>query len=201
MKQCDNGHFYDEARFDSCPYCQENAGIGKTMAAGSIGKTVAVMPGSGPMEADLGMNYAIVLMVQTQKSAGASSAKESGAAAGNPKAAKKRGAEEKKAVLRGVTGKYAGQTFDLLKDKVILGRDPALCNIVFDKNTPGISGRHCQLPYNETEGCFVLTDLGSSYGTFLGNGKKLAAQVPEKLSAGDTFYLCDTANRFVVAKE
>ena len=61
MKQCDNGHFYDEARFDSCPYCQENAGIGKTMAAGSIGKTVAVMPGSGPMEADLGMNYAIVI--------------------------------------------------------------------------------------------------------------------------------------------
>lgn len=149
----------------------------------------------------LALAGAIVLRVQTQKSAGASSAKESGAAAGNPKAAKKRGAEEKKAVLRGVTGKYAGQTFDLLKDKVILGRDPALCNIVFDKNTPGISGRHCQLSYNETEGCFVLTDLGSSYGTFLGNGKKLAAQVPEKLSAGDTFYLCDTANRFVVAKE
>ena len=25
MKQCDNGHFYDENRFDSCPYCQEGA--------------------------------------------------------------------------------------------------------------------------------------------------------------------------------
>ena len=23
MRQCDNGHFYDESRFDSCPYCQE----------------------------------------------------------------------------------------------------------------------------------------------------------------------------------
>ena len=30
MKQCDNGHFYDETRFDSCPYCQEGAGVGKT---------------------------------------------------------------------------------------------------------------------------------------------------------------------------
>ena len=27
MRQCDNGHFYDESRFDSCPYCQEGAGV------------------------------------------------------------------------------------------------------------------------------------------------------------------------------
>ena len=49
--------------------------------------------------------------------------------------------------------------------------------------------------------CFIITDLGSSYGTFLGNGKKLTANVAEKLSTGDTFYLCDNANRFVVSKE
>ena len=46
MKQCDNGHFYDEARFESCPYCRENTGIGKTMAAADIGKTVAAFPGN-----------------------------------------------------------------------------------------------------------------------------------------------------------
>ena len=46
MKQCDNGHFYDEARFESCPYCKENTGIGKTMAAANIGKTVAAFPGN-----------------------------------------------------------------------------------------------------------------------------------------------------------
>lgn len=45
MKQCDNGHYYDEARFDSCPYCQESAGVGKTVAAGFVGKTVAAVPG------------------------------------------------------------------------------------------------------------------------------------------------------------
>ena len=32
MKQCDNGHFYDENRFDSCPYCRDNAMVGKTVA-------------------------------------------------------------------------------------------------------------------------------------------------------------------------
>ena len=115
--------------------------------------------------------------------------------------AKGRGPVGKYAVLRGVTGKYAGQKFDLLKGKVVIGRDPATCNIVFDKNTPGISGRHCQVVYDPNEDCFLITDLGSSYGTFLGNSKKLTANVAEKLYAGDTFYLCDNANRFVVTKE
>ena len=104
-------------------------------------------------------------------------------------------------MLLGVTGKYAGQRFDLLTGKVVLGRDPATCNIVFDRDTPGISGRHCQVSYDRNEDCFVITDLGSTYGTFLGNGKKLAANAAEKLYAGDTFCLADGANRFAVTKE
>ena len=52
MRQCDNGHFYDESRFDSCPYCQEGAGVGKTVAAGTVGKTVAAVPGGAAPEAD-----------------------------------------------------------------------------------------------------------------------------------------------------
>lgn len=111
------------------------------------------------------------------------------------------GSSEKHAVLRGVTGKYAGQSFDFENGRVVIGRDPASCNIVFDKNTPGISGQHCQVAYDRNEDCFIITDLGSSYGTFLGNGKKLTPNVAEKLYAGDTFYLCDNANRFVAGKE
>ena len=48
MKQCDNGHFYDEARFASCPYCRPNAVAGKTVAAygaagSDSGKTVGII--------------------------------------------------------------------------------------------------------------------------------------------------------------
>ncbi len=111
------------------------------------------------------------------------------------------GSAGKGATLLGVTGKYAGQHFDLLTGKVVLGRDPTVCNIVFDRDTPGISGRHCQIAYDRNQDCFVITDLGSTYGTFLGNGKKLTANVAEKIYAGDTFYLADNANRFVVTKE
>lgn len=120
---------------------------------------------------------------------------------GNPVHSGAAGSSGAHAILRGMTGSYAGQSFDLLKGKVTIGRDPTFCNIVYEKSTPGISSRHCQLSYNPGESCFVLTDLGSSYGTFLGNGKKLAPNVPEKLYAGDTFFLCDPSNRFLVAKE
>lgn len=29
MKQCEKGHFYDDNRFDSCPYCKDGTGLGK----------------------------------------------------------------------------------------------------------------------------------------------------------------------------
>ena len=120
---------------------------------------------------------------------------------GDQKAGGGPGSAGTRAVLLGVTGKYAGQRFDLLTGQVVLGRDPATCNIVFDRDTPGISGRHCQVSYDRNEDCFVITDLGSTYGTFLGSGKKLTANTAERLYAGDTFCLADNANRFAVTKE
>lgn len=142
----------------------------------------------------------VYLLVATQRSTQNTAVQ----AAGNQGAGQGmvgRGPVKKKAVLRGVTGKFAGQSFDLEKGKVIIGRDAASSNIVFDENTPGISRRHCQIVYDPAEDDFLITDLGSSYGTFLGNGKKLPANVPEKLSVGDTFYLNNNATRFLVTKE
>jgi hypothetical protein len=60
MKQCDNGHFYDEVRFASCPYCRDSAGVGKTVAAGSVGKTVAAVPGYDGAEADRGKTVGMI---------------------------------------------------------------------------------------------------------------------------------------------
>lgn len=68
MKQCDNGHFYDENRFNSCPYCQEAAGVGKTVAASPVGKTVAAQdadPGKtvGIIKKKIGMDPAVGFLV------------------------------------------------------------------------------------------------------------------------------------------
>jgi pSer/pThr/pTyr-binding forkhead associated (FHA) protein len=40
MKQCENGHFYDENRFAECPYCKNGAGTHR-MEEEPVGKTVA----------------------------------------------------------------------------------------------------------------------------------------------------------------
>lgn len=105
-----------------------------------------------------------------------------------------------RAVLRGVAGKYAGQSFVIPKEGIVIGRDTASCNIVFDAATPGISRCHCRIVCSPAENCFWLTDLGSSYGTFAG-GRKLAVNTPEKLAFGDSFSLCDSANCFSVSLE
>lgn len=60
MKQCDNGHYYDENRFNSCPYCHDSAAVGKTVAAGSIGKTVAAVPGGNISDADRSKTVGII---------------------------------------------------------------------------------------------------------------------------------------------
>ena len=104
-------------------------------------------------------------------------------------------------VLKCIKGQFAGKAFDLSRGKVILGRDPASCNLVFNKETPGISSKHCQMSYDAASGSFILTDLGSSYGTYTGNGKKLEPNVPERLAAGDVFYLADENVKFQINKD
>lgn len=95
--------------------------------------------------------------------------------------------------LTGVSGEFAGKSFPL-QDSLIIGRDPARCNIVFPDKTPGVSALHCEL---RREGAGLsLTDLGSSYGTFLNNGAKLSPNAPYPIKPGDTFYLGEAANSF-----
>lgn len=104
-------------------------------------------------------------------------------------------------VLRGLSGPFAGQVFDLSKGTIVMGRDPATCHIVFEKKHAGyqwtalpgfLSGSRWQL-------CFDRS--GIQLWNVSGSWQKLPVQVPEKLMAGDGFYLCDTNVRFIVAKE
>ena len=65
------------------------------------------------------------------------------------------------------------------------GRDPT-CNVVFPPDTSGVSGRHCKLSWNG--GTLCLTDLGSSFGTLLEDGRRLSDSA-EEVAAGTRFYL------------
>lgn len=74
-------------------------------------------------------------------------------------------------MLLASNGPLANALFPLER-RITFGRDPALCNVVFPSNTPGVSRRHCVLEPH-SDGMYLM-DLGSSSGTFY-NGQRLQA--------------------------
>jgi hypothetical protein len=92
-------------------------------------------------------------------------------------------------------GHFTGAIFPI-NDTVAIGRDPSRYQIVFPGDAKGISSLHCVLRPRSSD--MTLTDMGSSYGTFLLNGCRLNAHESITLNPGDGFYLADTRNEFKV---
>ncbi|MGI9055946.1 MAG: FHA domain-containing protein, partial [Pyrinomonadaceae bacterium] len=78
---------------------------------------------------------------------------------------------------------YTGQNSEKQFDQpvILIGREPNECQVVFDNSRFSmVSRRHAEI--RRTEGKWILTDLGSSYGTFI-DGQKISA--PQTLSEGN----------------
>ena len=86
----------------------------------------------------------------------------------------------------GVNGHFAGRRF-ARTGTLRLGRLPDQNDLVFPADTTGVSGVHCVVRL--TSGGATLTDLGSSFGTFLNGQNKIPPQQPTALKLGDTFAL------------
>ena len=104
-------------------------------------------------------------------------------------------------VLRSMSPQHGGMVVQLLGQPVQLGRDAAVCRIAYRDGTPGVSGRHCQVYFDEGERLFVVTDLKSTYGTFLANGQRIAPDTPVKLTPKSSFYLGESGNTVYVDLE
>lgn len=98
--------------------------------------------------------------------------------------------------IRGMSGMFEGKTF-ALTETLRFGRNPQN-QVVYLQNTKGISGEHCELSMEN--GRIILRDLGSTYGTFLGNGSKLNDRVSYEVKEGDIFYLAESAQSFRIEK-
>lgn len=98
-------------------------------------------------------------------------------------------------VIKGLSGQYANMDFNS-DEGIVFGRSIDSCNVIFADETKGISRIHCRID-NTPQGP-TITDLGSSYGTFV-NGVRIQPQVPVKLNPGDTFYMGDRENMFSVS--
>lgn len=75
-----------------------------------------------------------------------------------------------------------------------IGRDPS-CQIRLPEGSRGVSRRHCRLDCRG--GVLTLTDIGSTYGTFV-RGKKLPVNTPVAVRQGSSFYLGAPENSFTV---
>jgi len=100
--------------------------------------------------------------------------------------------------LVGEAGFFKGRRFAV--DRPLrIGRDPSKNDLVFNPDTAGVSGVHCIV--TPVEGGVSLTDLGSSYGTLLGDGTKLTPKVSVVLKEGDTFSMGSTKQVFKIEKK
>ncbi|WP_256758762.1 FHA domain-containing protein [Cohnella sp. WQ 127256] len=107
-------------------------------------------------------------------------------------------AEETEPRLCGLEGEHAGSSYRILNRRLIIGRDPAQCVILFPYEASEISRVHCTLRFNEENRLFFLEDNGSSNGTFLLNGERLKPGVRYELHSGERFSLSGKEHWFEV---
>lgn len=100
--------------------------------------------------------------------------------------------------IQGESGTFAGRRFPL-NGTVRIGRDPQLNQLAYPAQVKGISRTHCELTL--VNGQVYLKDLGSSYGTFLAGGQRLAANQAVPLKPGDRFSLASSQETFVLVQK
>lgn len=101
-------------------------------------------------------------------------------------------------VLRGVKGLYAGTSIPVEGD-VVIGRDPRECQLVYPRETLGISRVHCTVSYDSANRVFVVSDY-SSNGTLV-DGMLIGQNMSMDLRPGTRFCLADESNQFEVVME
>ena len=106
----------------------------------------------------------------------------------------------RKMALRCVSGPFAGQKIPLSTKPCVIGRDPAIANLVFPHDATQVSKKHCQLTC-DASGRVLLEDSWSSNGTFTGSGERVTAGRAREVKAGERFYLGSQSNLFEVVAE
>jgi pSer/pThr/pTyr-binding forkhead associated (FHA) protein len=91
-------------------------------------------------------------------------------------------------VLIVVSGELAGRRVDVGAQPITIGKGPATLQISDD---PAVSTRHAELALRG--GAFVVTDLGSTNGTFV-NSQRIAQ--PTRLGDGDLLRFGNTQMKF-----
>lgn len=93
-------------------------------------------------------------------------------------------------------GLLAGRSFPI-GTSAIIGRNTQKCSICFPVDAKGVSGVHCEI--RRCAGGYEIIDRGSSFGTTLGSGQKLTANVPVPIPNG-TYFMVGSAEQLFLIK-
>lgn len=98
-------------------------------------------------------------------------------------------------VLECTNGALRGASFPI-RGRVVIGRDPSRCVIVYPRDEKGVSAVHCAVE-PVADDAVLVTDLGSSYGTLAGS-KPLTSGMSARVRAGERIVLGGSRNEFRV---
>ena len=112
-----------------------------------------------------------------------------------PNAAYPAGVRPPRWAVKCTSGVFEGRMFDV-GAALRMGRDPERNDLAFPLGTKGVSAVHCVL--QNVSGRIYLRDLGSTFGTFLGDGRQIPPNQPVPLNDGDSFSLGSLNERFTL---
>lgn len=98
-------------------------------------------------------------------------------------------------MLECTNGALRGASFPI-RGRVVIGRDPSRCVIVYPRDEKGVSAVHCAVE-PVADDAVLVTDLGSSYGTLAGS-KPLTSGMSARVRAGERIMLGGSGNEFQV---
>lgn len=98
-------------------------------------------------------------------------------------------------VLECTGGALRGASFPIT-GRVVLGRDPSWCVIIYPRDEKGVSAVHCAVEPVAADAVLV-TDLGSSYGTLAGS-TPLSSGMSARVRVGERIVLGGSRNVFRV---
>lgn len=99
-------------------------------------------------------------------------------------------------MLIGIKGIYAGAEIPTPdKMEIVIGRDPKLCNLVYDRGNTIVSRCHCSVVFREDEDRYYLTDY-SKNGTYTLDGKRFIPNCPVPVERGTVICIGSKAESF-----
>ena len=101
---------------------------------------------------------------------------------------------QKMAAIRSMSPQHNGMMVAIHSAPITIGRDPSVCKLIYSPNTVGISGKHCTISFDESEGDFIVTDLNSSYGTYINGSQRIQPGVPTRIKPGTSLCIGDPGN-------